>query len=243
MPNGVGAKKSTTPPVQTQNQPPPAQTKLEEVFVLRAVIFANGQYNTSYTPQAGDLVIAADGGARHCLMNGIRPAAVIGDLDSLESSELDALEGGGAQVFTYPSRKNHTDLELALEYALKFQPQEVLILAGLGGRWDQAIANILLAATSHAPRIRLVDGPQEFYFLHGGGKLEIQGRRDEIVSLIPLGGDAHGIVTEGLEYPLKEESLLFGSTRGISNVMLGDKATITLAEGFLLCTIIHSNSI
>ncbi len=208
---------------------------------MRAVIFANGHYNAPYTPQAGDLVIAADGGANHCLTHGIQPAAVIGDLDSLESSELEALEAGGAQIFTYPSRKDYTDLELALEYALKSQPDEVLILAGLGGRWDQAIANILLAATTRATRVRLVDGAQEFHFLYGDERLEIHGRQDDIVSLIPLGGDAQGIITQGLEYPLNDEHLRFGSTRGISNVMLGDKATITLAQGYLLCTIIHSN--
>ena len=88
-------------------------------FVLRAIIFANGQYEFPYCPEPHDLVIAADGGARHCLAHGIQPTVVIGDLDSLRPDELATLETGGAQILTYPARKDHTDLELAIELALQ----------------------------------------------------------------------------------------------------------------------------
>jgi thiamine pyrophosphokinase len=63
----------------------------------------------------------------------------------------------------------------------------------------------------------------------------LQGHAGDIVSLIPFGGDAHGIVTDGLEYALRDESLVIGPARGVSNVMLGERATITFRHGLLLC--------
>ena len=39
------------------------------------------------------------------------------------------------------------------------------------------------------------------------------------VSLLPFGGDADGVTTDGLVYPLADESLALGSARGVSNVI------------------------
>ena len=209
---------------------------------MRAVIIANGEYQNTYLSQAQDLVIAADGGTHHCLKHGISPAVVIGDLDSLGTQELEILKAGGAEIITYPARKDFTDLELAIEYAIREKPSEILILAGLGGRWDQTLANILLGARETSILVRLTDGDQELQFLHGDENVELIGQVGDIVSLIPLGGDALGITTYGLEYALEDEPLRFGSTRGVSNVLLGTQATITLREGILLCTIKRSGN-
>ena len=206
---------------------------------MRIIIFANGSYDANYIPQAEDIVLAADGGGLHCLSLGIQPSAVIGDMDSLSDEDLETLKAGGAQILTFPTRKDHTDLELALDYASGLNPSEIIILASLGGRWDQSIANILLASTHSPAPIRIIHGAQEFQFLHAGDKLIIQGKAGDILSLIPLGGDARGISTHGLEYPLEDEPLHFGSTRGISNVLLNESAVITLSEGLLLCSIEH----
>jgi thiamine pyrophosphokinase len=211
----------------------------EDVF-LRAVIFANGRLSPPIPIQLGDLLIAADGGARRCLEQGLIPASVIGDLDSLEPADLEILKACGAQIIAYPSRKDFTDLELALQFACDRQAEEILVLGALGERWDQTIANLLLPVLYCSVHIRLLDGPQEILFLRGGEQLEIRGNPGDAVSLIPLGGDAHGISTQDLEYPLNHETLFFGSTRGVSNVLLAGRATISLEEGLLLCTIIHS---
>jgi len=69
--------------------------------------------------------------------------------------------------------------------------------------------------------------------------VQLHGKPGDIVSLIPLGEEARGITTHHLEYPLRGESLAFGSTRGISNVMLKNQAKVHVSEGMLLCTIIH----
>ena len=49
------------------------------------------------------------------------------------------------------------------------------------------------------------------------------------------GGSAHGVTAEGLEWTLENETLLMGASRGISNVLLGQAATIQVNDGILLC--------
>jgi thiamine pyrophosphokinase len=208
------------------------------------VIFANGQLSRPILLQPDDLIIAADGGSHHCLGLGIRPHLLIGDLDSVREDELETLSKLGTEIITYPERKDFTDLELALLEAQKRGADRVLLLAALGKRWDQSLANILLPAAMPGLHISLVDGQQEIHFIHPGETLEISGQAGDTVSLIPLGGEARGIITHGLEYPLYSETLHLGSTRGVSNVLLeqesaADKARVTLGAGLLLCAVIH----
>jgi thiamine pyrophosphokinase len=80
---------------------------------------------------------------------------------------------------------------------------------------------------------------QEIHYIPAGGALRLKGFPGDIVSLIPLAGDAKGITTSGLEYPLNRETLYVGSTRGVSNRLLDVEGSISLKEGILLCTIIH----
>jgi len=213
---------------------------------LRAVIFANGVLNhpeaASSMLQPDDVIIAADGGALHCRRMGLVPHILIGDFDSLDAQELAELQAAGVETIHHPARKNYTDLELALLYARDRGINEILVMGALGARWDQTLANLLLPATQALAslRISLVDGPQEILLLRGGSQLEVRGRPGDLVSLIPLGGDGSGVTTRGLEYPLDDETLPFGGTRGISNILLGEKGAVSLSQGILLCVVIHS---
>jgi len=225
-----------------KRQKPPLAKSTEEVF-LRAIILANGHLDQPISLLPGDLLVAADGGTNHCLTNGLLPSVIIGDLDSLETEQISKLEAAGTKIIQYPSRKNFTDLELALNYVLDLEFNEILILAALGERWDQTIANILLPAALAPTRIRLIDGNQEFFFIKSAGRLELEGQRGDTISLIPLTADSNGIATENLEYPLNDESLPFGSTRGISNMLIGEHASITLKKGLLLCILTRTSNL
>jgi thiamine pyrophosphokinase len=216
-----------------------ASTIGEEVFILRVVIFANGSLNLPVALLPGDIIIAADGGTRHCLALGLQPAVVIGDLDSLTQADLEALKTQGVEILQFPVRKDFTDLELALSHARSLEVDEILILGALGAHWDQSLANVLLPAAFSDLNIHLVDGNQEFFYLRSGETITVSGCPGDTLSLVPLGGDAQGITTIELEYPLTDERLPLGSTRGISNVLLEDEAQISLREGFLLCVVIH----
>ena len=213
----------------------------------RAVIFANGRIDEiesiANLIHPGDLIIAADGGARHCQKLGITPDVLIGDFDSLEQADLHEYEWAEVQIIQHPARKDFTDLELALLHAKAIGITYSCIFGALGLRWDQTIANLLLPASSTLSnmKIQLIDGNQEITVIQAGNPYEISGNPGDTVSLIPLNAETGGISTEGLEYPLKDESLAFGATRGISNVLREKRAIVNLAKGMLLCVVIHQS--
>ncbi len=206
---------------------------------MRVIVFANGVMHSHFTLENDDVLIAADGGLRHCLDLGLKPAILIGDMDSIDEGDLAALEPSDTQILRYPTQKDFTDLELALQHALKLGADEIVIVAALGARWDQTIANLLLPASFPSVKISLLDGSQEIHYIRAGEKLEIHGRPGDMVSLIPLAGTAHGVTSEHLEYPLRGGELTFGSTRGISNVLLEETGAISINGGLLLCIVIH----
>jgi len=233
----------------SQNEPKsPLLPEKQEVFLTRAtraVIFANGELSHPESArlalQPGDVLIAADGGARLCRQLDLAPSILIGDFDSLDEDDLAYFQAAGAEIIRHPRRKNYTDLELALRHAHSLGIKEAIVFAALGKRWDQTLANVLLPATADLAgmTIRLADGFQEIMLLRGPGQLILQGQPGDTVSLIPLGGDASGVSTDQLEYPLYVETLYFGATRGLSNVLLAEIAEVRLREGLLLCVVIH----
>jgi thiamine pyrophosphokinase len=209
----------------------------------QALIVANGQMETpielsSYL-KATEFIIAADGGIHHCISLGIQPNVIIGDLDSTSQEEFAAYRKAGVEVIQYPTRKDETDLELALNYARDLGVTEVIILGSLGARWDMTLANILLISNPvyQGMKIRLLDGTQELFLLKAGEQSDIQGDPGDILSLIPLVGDVSGVITDGLEYPLHDETLKFGTTRGVSNVFIKHHAHVSIKQGLILCTV------
>lgn len=219
---------------------PSASGNLLEVFLL-AVIFANGEFSEPPDLKAqlakAELVIAADGGAEHCARLGIQPHVLIGDFDSISKDVRAALEAKGARVLAFPANKDKTDLELGVEHAIHVGADEVVILGGLGRRWDHSLANLLLAAQPQFADIRVsfIQGEQRLHILRGEN--ELQAKVDERVSLVPLGGAALGITTTGLAYPLHDEMLSLGSSRGVSNVVVAKGARVKIRLGVLLCII------
>jgi thiamine pyrophosphokinase len=209
--------------------------------MTHALIFANGDiYDGPMVRRAlsaapNPLVIAADGGARIARYFGLSVDVVVGDMDSLYPEELHELAAEGVEVQRHPPEKDATDLELALYYAGESGAEWIRIVGGVGDRLDQVLANVyLLGLPVLSDRdVRLVAGKQETRLLRPG-EHDLSGASGDTISLIPLGGAVRGIHTENLHYPLRDETLDFGPARGISNVMDGDSARITIGEGLLL---------
>ena len=207
------------------------------MFPKRIIIFANGDLPDPDKAHAllreSDFIIAADGGTRHALALGLTPNIIIGDLDSLNVERLTF----NAEIIQSPADKNETDLELAFQHALTLNPEQIIILAALGGRLDQTLGNIALVSNVQrsTSNVRLDDGIEEVFFCHE--QTQIKGASGDIVSLIPWQGEVTGIVTTGLKWTLQNEILYPHKTRGISNEMMNDTATIQIKSGLLL--IIH----
>jgi thiamine pyrophosphokinase len=207
--------------------------------MARLIIFANGSVpnleSAHLLIKPGDILYAADGGTRHALALGLLPSVIIGDLDSLALDQQHWLTAQGVEIRQYPRDKDYTDLELALHSAIEAGYREICIMGALGGRLDQTLGNISLLTSAEFAGldIRIDDGLEEAFFTRN--RCEIHGRPGDIVSLIPWGGKVNGISTDGLRWPLHNEELFPEKTRGISNEILSEVATIEVISGLLLC--------
>jgi thiamine pyrophosphokinase len=206
----------------------------------RIIIFANGDLPDLEKACAllhyDDFIIAADGGTRHALALGRTPNIIIGDMDSA-TFNFQPLKEKGTQIIRHPREKDETDLELAIQHTLTLNPEQVIILAALGGRLDQTLGNIALISDLRPSTfdIRLDDGIEEVFFCRD--HVQINGKTGDLVSLIPWQGEVTGIVTTGLKWRLQDETLYPQKTRGISNEMTSDTAIVQIKSGLLL--IVH----
>ena len=207
---------------------------------MRIIIFANGNLpNLEKARQLirpDDFILCADGGTRHALALGLTPNVVIGDLDSVTEEERRKMKEIGVEVMEYSRDKNETDLELAINHALTLNPSQILILAALGGRMDQTLANIALLSDLRLSTfdVRLTDGVEEIFFCRD--QAEVEGRSGDIVSLLSWQGEVTGVFTENLRWHLHYETLYPDKTRVISNEMTSDVATVSITSGLLLIT-------
>jgi thiamine pyrophosphokinase len=211
----------------------------------RALVFANGDLNPGpavrsalrHSPEA--LIIAADGGAHMAETLGVQPDVIVGDMDSLSEKDLERLAARGSTVERSSTHKDETDLELALLAAARRGATWIRVIGAMGDRLDQTLANLyLLLLPELAERdARLVAGRQTLWLI-GPGTHTVNGKPGDTISLLPLGGDAVGVRTEALVYPLCDETLVVGPARGVSNVMQAGVARVTLRAGTLM--VIHT---
>lgn len=183
-----------------------------------------------------DFVIAADGGARHAAALGRTIDLWVGDGDSLDAGDLAALEKAGVPIRRSPADKDESDAELAILAAVAAGARRLTILGALGGaRLDHALANVWLLAHPAVAGcdVRLIDAAARVR-LAGPGRADLGGRVGDLVSLLPFGGDAGGLTTSGLRYPLRAGTLSSGPSRGLSNVREEPTASVTIGSGRLL---------
>ncbi len=216
---------------------------------LRAVVLAGGELPpapalrevlTDLFADGATLVIAADSGLDHALALGVHVDVVVGDLDSASVTGQAQARAAGTAFETHPVDKDATDLELALATARDRGARRVTVVGGGGGRHDHLLANALVLATAELADLELdaLVGTARITVIRS--RAVLHGTPGALCSLLPAGGVAHGVRTEGLRYPLHGEDLLPGSTRGISNQLLGTTAAVTVAGGVLLAVQPHA---
>ena len=193
--------------------------------------------------QSVDLVVAADGGARHAPGLGVAIDLWVGDGDSIGEDALAALEATGVPVERARPDKDESDTELAIRAAIRLGASGFVIVGALGGpRIDHALANIgLLAMPELAGRsATILDEHTRIGLIRAPGPPDepverpLPGGVGDLVSLLPMGAGVEGVTTRGLAYPLVDEPLPAGPARGLSNVRTAADATIVVRRGLLL---------
>ena len=205
---------------------------------MKAVIVADGEHAPAdrYQLTDADLIIAADGGAGWLDAVGVAPHRLVGDLDSADPALVDQLESAGVLLERHPPDKDASDLELSLQAATRAEADQIVVLGALGGALDHLLANVLLLGSDAAGNreIRLVHGSTSARLLAGPAHAELLGPSGSRVSLLAVGPAAEGVTTQGLRWPLVDDRLEAGSSRGLANVVVAVPAGVSLAAGRLL---------
>lgn len=197
-----------------------------------------------------DYRICADGGARHLIAMNLIPDLLVGDLDSIDEASLQWMREKGVRIERFPVEKDWTDSELAFEAALAVPREgdvEIWMIGAVGDRVDHMLANLGLASrhTGEGVRVWLTDGRFYMVCLKGPAALRIDldelGLDDPVISVVPSPGfPLIGVTLYGFSYPLRDEQIDVGSSRGVSNRVLPGirevEVLIRGGEGFVTCS-------
>jgi len=181
-----------------------------------------------------DVIVAADGGWAKAQRCGVAADVVIGDLDSLTVAERDAFGRTDVKVLRYPTEKDRTDLEIALDYAMSLNPEKILLWGFWGGRLDHSLANLLLIekAVQQGIPVEIVTDAERAYLV--SERLDLGGAAiGDLVSLLPLTATVERVRTVGLKYALAGETLRRASSRGVSNLVNANPVRIEFESGLL----------
>ena len=208
---------------------------------MKSCIILNGKINdykfikSIIKNENYDYIICADGGANHAYEMEIIPDFIIGDLDSAKENIVDYYRNHNVKFEKFPSKKDETDTELCIYLAKKLKCSEIHIIGALGGRIDHTLANINLLHNirNFDIKCKLISEKEEI-LIAIDEEIQVEGKVGDIISIIPINGDANGITLENLEYPLNNYDMKFGVPLGISNVMIDTECTIKVEKGSLL---------
>jgi thiamine pyrophosphokinase len=209
-------------------------------ITMDCIIVASG--NLLLTPrikcllEEADLIVAADGGATHLKQIDIAPHVIIGDMDSIHPDTRCFFEKKGTPIISHPSRKNQTDTDLCVEFAVKKGATTVTLLGVTGHRLDHTLANIFLLRRlcTLGVESRIIDANNEIYLVTD--RLKLKGRKGDLLSVLPVSDEVTGLTLTGLEYPLEDAAISMGSSLGISNYFKKSWVTISVLTGVLLVT-------
>lgn len=181
-------------------------------------------------------VVAADGGLALAGPLGRRVDLLVGDLDSVAEADVATARREGTRIERHPVDKDATDLELALDAAMAARADRVTVLGGGGGRVDHELSVwLLIAAERYAAAVIRAWSPRGTTdVVRPHHPLILDGATGDVVSLLPMHGAVHAVRTTGLRYPLDGETLDAGTSRGVSNLLDADRATVTVGDGVLL---------
>lgn len=208
---------------------------------MKILILTNGDYG-DYTfckedlekEAPYDLVICADRGMTHALKLDIEPHLIVGDFDSGNAEDLMYYRNRQIPVETFNPQKDETDTELAIKRAVEKGATSITVYGGIGSRLDHSLGNVqlLYPLLKLGIKARLMNPHNVVQLVEH--HIILNGKAEEVVSLIPFAGTVRGITTENLGYPLINGDLKIGSSLGVSNYMTKDRAQIWVKEGILI---------
>lgn len=180
--------------------------------------------------------VGVDRGVYTLLKNGITPEQGFGDFDSVTSSEREWMESHNLSFNVYPSEKDHTDLELALDWAIDQQPREIILFGVTGGRLDHSWMNVqmLIKGLKTGVSVKLEDRQNRLQLKSPGHYSIKKEARYPYASFLSFTPEVKGLTLEGFKFPLTDKVLEWGSSLCISNELVEENGSYSFTEGILM---------
>lgn len=209
----------------------------------RVVIIAGGEITTSIRTASDHYVIAADSGYDHARAQSIHVDLLVGDLDSISEEGLKHAESTGAGIDRFPEAKDKTDFELAMDAAISTGTGAIDIYGGESGSIGHllGISTGLTARAGNQVDLRWFVGNTTVFPVQSNRILEISPRIGTRLTVVPI-GDAENVTISGVRWPLFQETLPRGTSRGLSNITTDTTCTVSLTDGALLVIVEEGNN-
>ncbi|NLL72206.1 MAG: thiamine diphosphokinase [Clostridiales bacterium] len=181
-------------------------------------------------------IIVADGGLLAADKLKLSIDHILGDFDSISPKLLSKYETGTTPIKRFPSKKDKTDTEIALDLALDYNPTRIDIVGATGSRMDHTMANIGLLgnAINHKIDIKIIDKNNRIYLRNHNFIIKKDMQYGDYISLIPYTNQVEGLSLRGFKYPLDSVILKAGSSLGISNEIIESEGIVEFNKGILM---------
>ncbi|HRE41630.1 MAG TPA: thiamine diphosphokinase [Ignavibacteria bacterium] len=201
-----------------------------------AVIFLNGKEPdikiiNKILSKKSLTIISADGATDYLYKHSIIPDVIIGDMDSISPKTYRYFKSINTNILKLTEQET-TDYEKALNFAKKSGFKNIFVCGAVSNRIDHTFNNFSVTKRFHPEmNIKLIN--DEFEIFYFDKSITFKYKKNEIVSFlgIPI---ATGVKTEGLKYPLKNESLEFGVREGTLNESVSNIIKISYKKGSML---------
>lgn len=194
----------------------------------------------SFFPEAS--YIGVDSGTMALLEKGIQPVAAVGDFDSVTAEDYEKILAVLPELARSPSEKEQSDTELGLEKAMAYQPDQVILAGVTGGRLDHYMSALHIMFNYQqkfpATDFILLNNQNRIRFLRPGTHAVEKDGRYRYVSFYPFAEEVAGLTLNGFKYPVADEAVPFGTTRFVSNELLGP-GSVTIQSG--RCLMVESS--
>ena len=194
------------------------------------IVGASGENFENFIPNDGDLIIASDGGYEQLIKKGYTPDILIGDVDSLDISDV------SCKVIRHPVMKDDTDTILCIKYGMEKGYKNFVIYGGLGGkRISHSYANIQALAFIKDSGCfgKLISENCEIFMLENS-KIEFDKGKSGHVSVFSYTNRSCGVSEKGLKYEITDVEISNRFPIGVSNSFTGAPSFISVKDGTLL---------
>lgn len=182
--------------------------------------------------EMADVVIAVDAGAELCRVHGCVPNHLVGDLDSITSETLAWVTSAGSTVHRLLPEKDFSDLDAALDLCKRLHLEGPLtVTAATLGRQDHFLG-VCGSLARHASSAPVIDEAHVLAWVlspKGRTSLTLDSTGVPFSVIAVLGSAVVSI--GGARYPLSQFEIEPLSTRGLSNVVSEESATISIHSG------------